>query len=93
MDPALGNDLLQEIVHVGREKFQTGCHMYWLNKDTLKKAVQDELGTRFGFTIAENGSSLVCGRGVNPKHNTPAYKKLKLAGDEEYLTEVEDKKT
>ena len=69
MDPALGNDLLQEIVRVGREKFRTGCHVYWLNK---KKAVQDELETRFGFTIAENGSSLVCGRGVNPKHNTPA---------------------
>ena len=30
MDPALGNGLLQEIVHVGREKFQTGCHVYWL---------------------------------------------------------------
>ena len=53
--------------------------MYWQNKETLKKALQDELVTRFGFTIAENGNSFVCGRGMNPKHKSPAYNKQKLA--------------
>ena len=85
------NDLLQHIVRVGNEKFPAGQQVYWLNKDTLKKAVQEELATRFGFTIAENGNSLVCGRGMNPKHKTPAYKKLKLA-IEEYSV-LEEKKT
>ncbi|KAI2495287.1 hypothetical protein MHU86_19225 [Fragilaria crotonensis] len=84
------DELLQEIVRIGQEKFPAGQQVYWLNKDTLKKAVQDELASRFGFTIAENGNSLVCGRGMNPKHNTPAYKKQKLA-DEQYS--MEGKKT
>jgi len=86
------HDLLQEIVRVGYEKFPAGQQVYWPNKDALKKAVQEELATRFGFTIAEHGNSLVCGRGVNPKLNTPAYKKLKLA-NEQYNTPMEEKKT
>ena len=65
--------------------------MYWQNKETLQKALQDELVTRFGFTIAENGNSFVCGRGMNPKHNTPAYKKQKLAQHEhDYPTAMDE---
>ncbi|KAI2495957.1 hypothetical protein MHU86_18567 [Fragilaria crotonensis] len=78
---------LQEIVRVGHEKFPARQEVYWENKDTLKKAVQDELATRFGFTIAENGNSFLCGRGMNPKHSTPAYKKMKLADAVEHSIE------
>jgi predicted metal-binding protein len=87
-DPHLNNDqhLLQEIVRAGYEKFPAGQEVYWESKDALKKAVQDELATRFGFTIAENGNSFLCGRGKNPKHSTPAYKELKLANAEEHST-------
>jgi hypothetical protein len=92
-DPHLNDDqhLLQEIVRVGHEKFPARQEVYWESKDTLKKAVQDELATRFGFTIAENGNSFLCGRGKNPKHSTPAYKKLKLANAEEHS--IDGKKT
>ena len=65
---------------------------YWESKDALKKAVEDELAIRFGFTIAENGNSFLCGQGKNPKHSTPAaYKKLKLANAEEHS--IDGKKT
>ena len=92
-DPHLMNQhlQLQEIVRVGHKKFPARQEVYWENKDTLKKAVQDELATRFGFTIAENGNSFLCGRGMNPKHSTPAYKKLKLANAEEHC--INGKKT
>ena len=93
MDPHQNNNLLQEIVRVGREKFTAGQHVYWQNKETLKKAVQDELANRFGFTIAENGNSLVCSRGLNPKHSTLAYKKRRLLADENDPMEEKKKRS
>jgi hypothetical protein len=90
-DPHLNDDddddqhrLLEEIVRVGNEKFPAGQEMYWASKETLKKALQDELTTCLGFTIAENGNSFLCGRGTNPKHSTPVYKKLELANAVEH---------
>jgi hypothetical protein len=80
-DNGTTGEVLQEIVCEGQKQFPSGQQVNWQNKHALKKAVQDELAICFGFTIAENGNSLVCGRGINPKHNTPAFKKMKLASE------------
>ena len=66
-DPRLNDDdddqkrLLEEIVCVGNKKFPAGQEMNWASKEMLKKALQDELATSFGFTIAENGNSFLYG--------------------------------